>query len=55
MGKMTFEPDEEMTGEEPLYALVAREARCSEKQAREVLVALRKLGFTIATPRKQWR
>lgn len=59
MGKMTLEPEQEITSEgpitEPLYVLVAREAGVPPTVARSVLVALRKLGFTIATPRVQWR
>ena len=54
MGKMTLEPSQEIAGE-PLYVSVAREAGVSPAVARRVLIALRKLGFTIATPRVQWR
>lgn len=55
MGKMTFEPDQKMAAEVPLFEQVAERAGVEPKTAREVLVALRELGYTIATPRVQWR
>lgn len=56
MGKMTFEVDHKMTDElPPLYARVAAEAGVEDEVAREVLRALRRIGYTIATPRVQWR
>lgn len=54
MGKMTVEPSEKVT-EEPLYKIVADKAGVDAEVARSVLVALRQCGYTIATPRVQWR
>lgn len=54
MGKTTYEPDQKMLNE-PLYATVAREAGVDPRTAHEVLDALRKIGYTIAKPRVQWR
>lgn len=54
MEKMTVEPSEKIV-DEPLYKIVAEKAEVDPEVARAVLVALRQCGYTIATPRVQWR
>jgi hypothetical protein len=55
MGKVAFEPEDKTTDERPLYERVAEQASLEPDVALRALVALRELGYTIGTPRVQWR